>query len=189
MEHYTDEQIMDGIYRKDPAILGYLYKIQLGKIEGFIVKKGGDLEIARDIFQEAMMVIYNKIRDRKLVLTCSFSTYLFAICKNLWLQEVRSRSYKVLDHSQLDNMVEEPGEDEELNHELLELVKYHFSKLSKDCQKVLELHFKRESLTDICKVLGYKDEKYTADRKYRCKKYLFNSVTGDPRYKSLINGL
>jgi len=189
MEHYTDEQIMDGIYRKDPAILRYLYKIQLGKIERFIVKKGGDQETARDIFQEAMMVIYNKIRGKELVLTCSFSTYLFAICKNLWLQELRSRSYKVLDHSQLDNMVEEPEEDEELSNELMELVKYHFGKLSKDCQKVLELHFNRKSLTDICKVLGYKDEKYTADRKYRCKKYLFNSVTGDPRYKSLINGV
>ena len=189
MEQYNDEQIMDGIYRKDSSILRYLYKIQLGRIERFIVKKGGDQDTARDIFQEAMMVVYNKIRSKKLVLTCSFSTYLFAICKNLWLQEIRSKNYNILDHSQLDNMVEEPGEDEDHNNELMELVKYHFSKLTKDCQKVLELHFKRKSLADICRVLGYKDEKYTADRKYRCKKYLFNSVTSDPRYKSLINGL
>ena len=189
MEQYTDEQIMDGIYRKDSSILRYLYKIQLGRIERFIVKKGGDQDTARDIFQEAMMVVYNKIRSKELVLTCGFSTYLFAICKNLWLQEIRSKKYNILDHSQLDNMVEEPGEDEDFNNELIELVKYHFSKLTKDCQKVLELHFRRKSLTDICSVLGYKDEKYTADRKYRCKKYLFSSVTSDPRYKSLIDGI
>ncbi len=189
MDHYTDEQIMDGIYREDPSVLRYLYKIQLVKIERFILLKGGDKETARDIFQEAMMVVYNKIRNKELVLTCSFSTYLFAICKNLWYQEIRSKSYNILDHSQLDNMVQEPDEEDGLNNELMELLTYHLSKLSKDCQKVLELHFNRKSLTDICKVLGYKDEKYTADRKYRCKKYLFNSVTNDPRYKSLINGL
>jgi RNA polymerase sigma factor (sigma-70 family) len=189
MEHYTDEQIMEGVYHKDPSILRYLYQSQLGRIERFIVKKGGDQETARDIFQEAMMLIYKKIRSEELVLTCSFSTYLFAICKNLWLQEIRSRNHNILEPSQLDNMVEEPAEDAEISNELVELVKYHFSKLSADCQKVLELHFKRKSLTDICRILGYKDEKYTADRKYRCKKYLFNSVTSDPRYKSLIDGL
>ena len=189
MEHFTDEQIMDGLYRKDPSVLRYLYKIQLGKIEGFIAKRGGDRETARDIFQEAMMIVYNKVRNKELVLTCSFSTYLFAVCKNLWLQETRSRNYHVIDHAQMDNVVEESAEDDEITNQLVELVKYHFSKLTEDCQKILELHFRRKSLTDICEILRYKDEKYAADRKYRCKKYLFNSVTADPRYKSLINGL
>lgn len=189
MAKFTDKQIMDGIYRKDPAVFRYLYKIQRGKIERFIAKRGGDQETARDIFQEAMEVVYNKIRKKELDLTCSFSTYLIAICKNLWLQEIRSRNYHILDNSQLDHVVEEPGEDEDTSDQLMELVKFHLSKLSKDCQKVLELHFKKKSLTDICRILGYKDEKYAADRKYRCKKYLYNNVTGDPRYKSLINGL
>jgi RNA polymerase sigma factor (sigma-70 family) len=189
MKHLTDEEIMDGIYRNDPAVPRYLYKILLGKVERFIAKRGGDQESARDIFQDAMMVIYDKVRKKELVLTCSFSTYLFSICKNLWLQEIRSRSYNIIDHSQLDNIVEEPLESEELEGELIDLIKYHFNKLTRDCQKILELHLNRISLTDICRILGYKDEKYAADRKYRCKKYLFNSVTSDPRYKSLINGL
>ena len=189
MEYYSDEQIMDGLSRKDLSVVRYLYKSLSGRIERFIMKMGGSRETAKDIFQEAMLIIYNKIRREELILTCSFSTYFFAVCKNLWLQETRSRNHHIFDHSQLDNMVEDGGQDEGFKDYLLELVREHFSKLSEDCRKVLEMHFKRVSLADICRVMGYKDEKYTSDRKYRCKKYLFNSVMSDPRYKSIMNGL
>jgi hypothetical protein len=73
--------------------------------------------------------------------------------------------------------------------ELKKLAEYHFDKLSEDCKKVLEMHFNNRSLAEICKVMGYKDVKYTSDRKYRCKQYLFNMITNDPKYKKITDGL
>ena len=189
MDQYTDDQIIEGIFRKDRSILDYLYKKQFGKIQKFILKRGGDTETVKDVFQEAMLIIYSKIRDRGLKLTCSFSTYFFAVCRNLWFHELRMKKRAGSGLLLSENMVEEPVPPHDIQPELTELIKYHFNKLSEDCKKVLELHFKRKTLTDICMILGYKDVKYAADRKYRCKKSLFYRVVNDPKYKTLTNGL
>jgi len=189
MDQYTDDQIIEGIYRKDKSVVDWLYKKQFGRIQNFILNRGGDIETVKDVFQEAMLIVYSKIRDRGLKLTCSFSTYFFAICRNLWFHELRMRNRAGSDFMVHEHMVQEPAEQQEMQSELVELIKYHFNNLSEDCKKVLELHFKRKTLTDICMILGYKDVKYTADRKYRCKKSLFNRVVNDPKYKTLTNGL
>jgi len=87
-----------------------------------------------------------------------------------------------------EDLVEDPEPVQELLPELKKLVEYHFNTLSEDCKKVLELHFKHKSLADICEIMGYKDVKYAADRKYRCKQYLFNRIINDPKYKKLTDG-
>ena len=189
MDQYTDDQIIKGIYQKDKSVLDWLYKKQFGRIQKFILGRGGDIETVKDIFQEAMLIIYLKIRDRGLELTCSFSTYFFAVCRNLWFHELRIKNRTGSDFPTDETMVQEPIIMPEIQSELMELVKYHFNNLSEDCKKVLELHFRRKPLTDICMILGYKDVKYTADRKYRCKKSLFNRIVNDPKYKLLTNGL
>lgn len=189
MDQYSDDQIIEGIYRKDRLVLDYLYKEQFIKIQNFILNRGGDMDTVKDVFQEAMLIIYTKVRDRGLKLTCSFSTYFFAVCKNLWFHELRMKSRPDTVSMSSDNIVEEPDPPHDFQPELKELIQYHFNNLSEDCKKVLELHFKRKTLTDICMILGYKDVKYAADRKYHCKKNLFNRVVNDPKYKKLANGL
>lgn len=189
MDQYTDDQIIEGIFRKDRLVLEWLYKQQFGKIQKFILNKGGDIDTVKDVFQEAMLIIYSKIRDRGLKLTCSFSTYFFAVCRNLWFHELRMKSRTGSVSIMPENIVEEPDPPHDIQPELKELLLYHFNKLSEDCKKVLELHFRRKTLADICMILGYKDVKYAADRKYRCKKSLFNRVVNDPKYKTLTNGL
>ena len=189
MEHYSDDQIIQGIYLKDRSVLEYLYKQQFGRIQRYILNRGGDTDTVKDVFQEAMLIVYTKIRQRRLKLTCSFSTYFFAICRNLWFHELRMKNKAGNIPIMPDNIVEEPDPPDNFHSELIELIQYHFNKLSEDCKKVLELHFKKKTLTDICMILGYKDEKYAADRKYRCKKNLYNRVINDPKYKTLINGL
>jgi len=94
-----------------------------------------------------------------------------------------------IDSSPAENMVEDPDPVSEIVPELKKLVEFHLSQLSEDCKKVLELHFNQRSLAEICAIMGYKDVKYTADRKYRCKQNLFNRITNDPKYKKITDGL
>jgi RNA polymerase sigma factor (sigma-70 family) len=153
------------------------------------VHRGGDISIVKDIFQEAMLIIYTKLRKEDLNLTCSFSTYLFAICRNLWFHELRVRRKISARHSPSENMVEDSEPVSDFIPELKKLAEHHFNLLSEDCKKVLEMHFNHKSLEEICEAMGYKDIKYTSDRKYRCKQYLFNMITSDPKYKKLTDGL
>jgi RNA polymerase sigma factor (sigma-70 family) len=189
MIQLSDEQIIEGIVNHDRSVLKYIYNTQFGRIRRYIMLKGGDTYIIKDIFQEALLIIYTKIRSNDFNLTCSFSTYFFAVCKNLWFHELRMRSRLNTGLYASEDLVEDPEPTHEILPELKKLVEYHFNTLSEDCKKILEMHFKNVSLADICQIMGYKNVKYAADRKYRCKQYLFNRIINDPKYKKITDGL
>ena len=189
MIKFSDEQIIKGIINNDKSVLDWLYQNQFGRIRKFIVHRGGDIGTVKDVFQEALLIICKKIRNEDLHLTCSFSTYFFAICRNLWYHELRVRRKISAGVGLSENMVEDPDPGSEIMPELKELIEYHFSQLSEDCKKVLEMHFNHKSLEEIRDIMGYKDVKYASDRKYRCKQYLFNRITNDPKFKKITDGL
>ncbi len=187
MEQYTDEQIIEGIFQSDRKVMDFIYERYYGKVESFIMGRGGNPEHVKDVFQEALMVIYQKIQDKGLKLTCAFSTYLLAVCKNIWMHDMRKIKYHLVEDSRLDTVSEEDMVDRELEEKLLALFEYHFKQLSKDCQKLLRLHFNKVSLADIQQIFGYSSEHYTSDRKYRCKQSLYNRIKKDPKYKEIVN--
>jgi len=189
MARFSDEQIIKGIINSDKEVLDWLYQNQFGRIRKYFVHRGGDTGTVKDIFQEAMLIIYTKLRKEKLNLTCSFSTYLFAICRNLWFHELRIRRRVSARNLPSENMVEDSEPVSDILPELKKLAEYHFNKLSEDCKKVLEMHFNGRSLAEIRAAMRYKDVKYASDRKYRCKQYLFDMITKDPKYKKITDGL
>ncbi len=76
MEQYTDEQIIEGIFQNDRKVMDYIYDQFYGKVEGFIMGRGGNPEHIKDVFQEALMVIIQKVRKENLKLKASLDTYL-----------------------------------------------------------------------------------------------------------------
>lgn len=68
-------------------------------IRYYISKNNGNEEDAKDIFQDALFIIIEKIHNNDFVLQGTLSTYLFAICKNLWLmaldKQKAARNYEL----------------------------------------------------------------------------------------------
>jgi len=188
MERYTDAQIIEGILHGDSQVLDYVYKRYYGKVEHFLLGRGGDQEHIKDVFQEAILIIYQKIKQKGLVLSCSFSTYLIAVCKNIWMHDMRKKKYHMVEEPLLDMAEESEEADREQEEKLTALYLHHLNRLSRDCREILSMHFSGVSLADIMKKLGYTSEHYTSDRKYRCKQSLFNRIRKDPKYKEIIHG-
>ena len=186
MERYTESQLMDGILHSESHVINFIYQKFYGKVENFLVGKGGNPEHIKDVFQEAMIVIYQKVSEKGLILTCSFSTYLFAVCKNIWMHDLRRNRYQTVEDSNMDVLAEDEGQDEEMQDNLKALFRSHFSQLSEGCQKLLKMHFNRVPLADIQRIFGYSSEHYTSDRKYRCKQSLYKRIINDPKYKKII---
>lgn len=186
---YTDEQIVAGIARKDSKVVRYIYRAYFGMVERMVINMGGRPEETKDIFQEAMEILFLKIRDGQLSLTSSFSTYLYAICKNLKRHAIRKYREPVPGDRADRQLVSEPSGEDETREKMKALVNRHFGNLSQDCQKLLRMHFQKTSLDDITSAMGYSSEHYTADRKYKCKKSLIKRVRNDPDYKKLMDEL
>lgn len=187
MEHYTDEQIIEGISQNDRKVMDFIYERFYGKVEGFLTGRGGNAEHIRDVFQEALYVIVKKVRNEGLTLTCAFSTYLMAVCKNIWMHDMRKSRYHLVEDSRLEMVPQEDTRDWEMEEKFLALYLHHFNQLSEDCQKLLRLHFGKVSLAEIQQIFGYSSEHYTSDRKYRCKQSLYNRIRKDPKFKEITD--
>ena len=186
-----NKDLIKGIRNHDSSILHHVYEHHYPIIEGYIVHNQGSRDEARDIFQEAMIIVYNKIRSDELELTCKFGTYLYSICKNIWIQERKKYLHRAEKLRQQPLVVNDPGpsEDPLLKKHLSDLFNKHFAELSNDCQKILSMYFNNFSVEDIRTAMNYKDLHHTADRKYRCKKSLMKRIAKDPLFKRLENEL
>lgn len=189
MKIQSEKELILGIRNHDSAVLEYVYQTYLPVIEGFVIHHNGNRDQAKDLFQEAMFIAYKKIREGELELTCKFGTYLYAICKKVWLQERKKYKLHAEKLRQQPLMVNDPGPDEDplLQKHLTELFNKHFNELSKDCQKILTMSYSNHTVEEIRDSMNYKDLHHAADRKYRCKKSLIKRIINDPLFKRLKN--
>jgi RNA polymerase sigma factor (sigma-70 family) len=189
VQEYRADEILDGLRNRNTDVLEFIYRSYFHQINSFIKKNDGSDEDAKDVYQDAILVIYQKTKKENLALTCSFNTYLYSVCRLLWLKQLEKKKLKkdFLDESvkfvELDNDI--------LSHfdanERFKLYKEHFSKLSYNCQKILELFLAQIQIKEIARVLGYRSVQYVKKRKHQCKEKLITSIKNDPRFKEIIN--
>ncbi len=188
---YSDEQILKGVLRHDNLILQYIYKQFYYKISYFVKKNQGNEDDASDVFQEAIIVIYRKLKENDLVFQkSSFAGYLFSVCRFIWLKQLEKRR---IERKKLNETL--PFQENLYDENLVELVdkneryglyQKHFATLSTDCQKLMQLFFEKVSLREIAKIMGYKSEKYAKTRKYKCKEILIKRIKQDTEFKKIL---
>jgi len=146
MIHYSDEAILEGLRLRSDYIINFVYKEYFPLIRFLISDNGGTGEDAEDIFQDGIIIIYNKINLNQLTLTSSFKTYMYSVCRNLWLQKLNKRKAiferltDVEEYLDLSDDLQKDGTIEEV--EMQRIIQVHFLSLQDDCQKVLRLFVK-----------------------------------------------
>ncbi|MDD4425135.1 MAG: sigma-70 family RNA polymerase sigma factor [Mariniphaga sp.] len=191
MKKYSDEQIRNGILRHDHLILQYIYKQFYFDVSLFIKKNSGNEDDANDVFQEAIIIIYRKLKENNLVLeTNSFQKYLYSVCRFVWLKQLekkRVEQTKINDSLPfIEEIYDENLADLVEKNERYGLYQKHFKTLSTDCQKLLQLFFDKIPLSEIAAIMGYKGEKYAKKRKFKCKELLISKIKQDINYKKIL---
>ncbi len=185
MDIAIENSFLQGIAENDYSVLQKIYQTSLPEVTKYIKNNSGGLDDAKDVFQEGILAIYNKIKKEELVLTTTFHAYLFSVCKNIWLKKLRSKNNKVLPLSTTWGLTEE-NEYEELmlKSRKWKLFNQKFSALAEECRKVLQMLFNGQSGKEIASEMGYTED-YAKRKKYKCKLSLMDSIRKDPEYKSL----
>jgi RNA polymerase sigma factor (sigma-70 family) len=192
MKDFTDEQIQKGILRNDRLVLQFIYKQFFYKVTAFVRSNNGDDDDARDVFQEAVIIIYRKLKEDKNALeNRPFQLYLFSVCRFLWLKQLEKRkaeSDKITNSiPYMEDLYDEDFFDLVHKNERYSLYQKHFRTLSSDCQKIMQLFFDKVPLKQIAQVMGYKSEKYAKKRKYKCKELLIERIKQDAHYKKILD--
>ncbi|MDN5200703.1 sigma-70 family RNA polymerase sigma factor [Fulvivirgaceae bacterium BMA10] len=182
----SNEDIFDGIKHRDRVVLRSIYDSYFPMIMDLILKNSGNQEDARDIFHDALTVIFEKINKEQLSISSSFKTYFYAICKNLWLMSLRKKKTAQKINDLNPNMEDsiEINEQDLLYHQRYKLYMKHFDKMGEDCKKILKLFLQGESLKNIAVEMGFTDS-YAKKRKHTCQKQLILAIEGDGSFNEL----
>jgi RNA polymerase sigma factor (sigma-70 family) len=175
---FSDTELIGGLVSRDERVLKAYYQLYFKGIRRFIRSNNGNDEDARDIFHDALMVLFVKIKDEKFRLSCSPGTYLFSVSKYLWFKELRKRKKIVTVDPDSDAFADSSGDILEVNerNERKLFFRKCFDQLPEDCRKVLTLFTNGFSISEITGIMGYGSDKYTRNRRYRCKASLIEQI-------------
>ncbi len=185
-----DQYIIDGILGEDLHILKDIYKKNYPGVLHFILSMGGGPEDAKDVLQDALVVIYMRAKRNPKFLYTRFTTFLFSVCKILWMKQLRGKASSVFEEDTFEG--NSPDLDNQIIDDLIlmekqKLVWKHFKQLGKECQQILQMSFDENSLEMIKQSLGFSSIQYTKNRKTHCKNILVRRIWNSPEYKELKN--
>src|SRR5210317_1506630 len=91
VKRLSDEEIITGLRKRDNRVLQYIYKNSFQPVKQLILNNAGSENDAEDIFQEALIIIFKKLKEEvKFELTSAFTTYVYSISRLLWLKHLRN---------------------------------------------------------------------------------------------------
>jgi RNA polymerase sigma factor (sigma-70 family) len=186
----SNDEIISGLKSRDKQIINYIYKQSYIPVKYFVTTNNGSVMDAEDIFQDAMIIIYKNLFKQGFKLSCSFSTYIYSICRHLWLQKLAKPNMR---HEIDENFISADlwDDNNSLQDHLNESAKYnlfkkHFNLLKKNEQKVLSLYLNKTPAREIANIMGFKSDKYAKFRKYLCKEKLKNMIVNDEQYRYIF---
>lgn len=171
----TDAKILDLIRKGDDEGLVMLYKANRKPIRTYVLRNSGTDDDADDLLQEALIVLWERIRSNRFEYQARLSTFIYATVKNLWRRRLaRSKREAPADIEQdtghienatpLDIMIE--SEEARRVHESL-------ARLGEPCRTLLIMfYWEDRSMEEIAAALQFANAETAKSKKYQCKKAL-----------------
>lgn len=163
----NEKEIFERICKGDEKALEFLYKKYYRMMTKLVISNSGTEEEARDVYQDALIVFWQKATSGNLVLTSKMSTFIYSICQNLWRKELDRK--RRLSNEEKDSSVEldlDTAEKEKIIAKCID-------QLGETCKKVLMYYYFDEmSMQDIADKLGFANTDTAKTKKYKCKKKL-----------------
>ncbi|MBT28992.1 MAG: hypothetical protein CMO01_04950 [Thalassobius sp.] len=180
-----EQELLEGLLTADRTLIQEMYDAYQAGVISFIKQRGGTESDAKDVFQDAILVLYKKVKANDLVLTVSLNSFIKAICRNMWLTKIRDKRELNVEVNEDENMLLEEQIEDVLTGVLREKIyRKHFLNLGEQCQHILKLFFSKVKMKEIAVKLNI-TEKYVKKRKFECKEKLIVAIKNDPHFKEL----
>lgn len=186
MKEFTDSEIIECLRNRDSYVVGYLSDRYLPMVRIMVMNLGGTPEDARDIFQEGLMILLERIDDRNFTLTCKFRTLLYCISENLWKSVIRQRHRAAIYlNRKVDNESETDFTDRIDDTTYREIFRRAFDSIESTGKSILRLYWEENSLQEVATKLGL-TYGYVKKKKSEFQSQLIRKVKDDPEYRRIM---
>ncbi len=163
--------LLKGLAKNDTQAIETIYRENYAMIQSFILKNSGSSDDARDVFQEAMIVLFEKATSATFELRAQIKTYLYSVCRFIWLKKLQVLNKHVHTSDMLEETlpVEEDVVDHEAKNEEVILMESSLKKIGEPCKSLLTaFYFEKKTMPEIAESFGYTNADNAKTQKYKC---------------------
>jgi RNA polymerase sigma factor (sigma-70 family) len=170
-----DARVLDMIRNGDEKALVLLYESNRKMISAFIARNNGTHDDYEDMLQEALVVLWERVRAGRFEYSSKLSTFVFGTVKNIWLRRLAKAKREIPTDLQSDDQADPSGSvlDTMIENEETAAVRDALEKIGEQCKKLLLLFYWEEcSMAEIAGKMGFANAETVKSKKYQCKKSL-----------------
>lgn len=149
------------------ALFTALYKKGFPVLSRYVSRMGGSFEEAKDVFQDALIIYYEKAVAGKevMVIARNDNAYLLGIAKHLWLRRYRDSNRNVpFDHIGHELLNEELGADP-----IAEKLMHYLQASGQKCMDMLKaFYYDKLPVQQLANLFGYTSIRSATVQKYKC---------------------
>lgn len=161
-----------------------IYKTYYPTVRELVWNNQGSEDDIHDVFQEGLAILHANLLTGKFRKESALGTYLYAICRNIWLRTLRNRDKERLT---ITEMIEDLKTDENTFLIDVEIVSLLLSEMQEECRQILvEFYFNARSVEQLKTIFNVKSVQVAKNKKYRClghlrKLFIERSIIPYPR--------
>jgi RNA polymerase sigma factor (sigma-70 family) len=170
-----DVRLLDRMRHGDEDALVTVYQQSRKAVIALVTRNSGTAMDADDILQEAVVVLWERVRAGTYEHSAKLETFVYAVAQNLWRRRLaRNRKEVRADPAAEGSMSDDPSPLESIiETEEAGLVASALRRLGEPCRALLLLFYWEElSMEEIATRLGFANAETAKSKKYQCKKML-----------------
>lgn len=166
----NEKSLLQGLARNETKAVETIYQQHYNMIQSLVINNNGSADEAKDIFQEAMIVLYEKVRSGNFELNCQLKTYVYSVCRRLWLKRLQQLSRFATTSNGLDTVpVDDDLELYEKQSADFEMMNKAIGNLGEPCKSLLEAYYlQKRNMQEIAESFGYTNADNAKNQKYKC---------------------
>lgn len=166
-----DRELLLGLARSDDKSLETIYSENFPVVLRMILQHNGSEDDAKDVFQEAIIVLYEKACEGNFNLTSRLKTFLYSVCRHIWLKKVQSTYGLYALPPEMEEIIPatEALEDHAAKDEQFRIMESAMGSIGEPCKTILEDYYlQKRSMQEIADKFGYTNAENAKNQKYKC---------------------
>ncbi|MBT6514649.1 MAG: sigma-70 family RNA polymerase sigma factor [Crocinitomicaceae bacterium] len=175
MDRVDDNVLVGGIREGNNQMLNIVYTTHYPMIRKLVLDNSGSEAEAKDVFQEAIIILHENINTKGFNLTCKIKTYIYSVSRNIWLKELKKRLPQTKDLNDHIQFVDINRDFEKHEEKKLRLNKINqaLNEIGEPCKSILVYFFFNQlTMEEIAAKMGYTNADNVKNQKYKCFKRL-----------------
>jgi RNA polymerase sigma factor (sigma-70 family) len=184
-----NNQILEAIrLNNNDLVLNQLYKELLPSIKKLILKNGGSDEEAKDIFQDAVLILYNQVKLNRFDESKEIGAFVYSVARNLWINRAKKLNRQSsLTEAHLDSQAYVSPLSDLITSEKETAIATLMNGVGEECKQLLKYStYEKLSMKEIAEKMNLSSDGVARTYNYRCKQKLAELIKKNPSLIALF---